>query len=119
MAIWKTEPVSIQPEITLRQWRAKRLPDDELHLVGFCVENVEGRVSSAVQQIDPVKRIAVTRSGRAYRLLGPPGHNSDAAYVWSRWADLYGVSEVEDVSEDIHAAMASDADDEEDGRPAL
>lgn len=49
------------------------------HLLGLTDEGA--RVTSAVTSFDRDERIAVVRSGRAYRLIGSPGLSRDTAYV--------------------------------------
>jgi len=98
MPIWRTRPVDSQSSLTLRSWQVVGLPDGSWHLVGFCAENREGRVSSGVCEFDSRSLRAQTGSGRIYILKGPPGGNLDAKYVWKRWASLNQVADWEDVS---------------------
>jgi hypothetical protein len=64
MPIWTTRPVDAQPSLTLVRWRIFQSERNELHFVGYCPENYEGRVSSAIQNFDPVTQRGVTQSGR-------------------------------------------------------
>jgi hypothetical protein len=52
----------------------------------------EGRVSKAIESLDLVARTGVTRSGRLYELIGEPGSDPDADYVWAMWARANGVT---------------------------
>jgi hypothetical protein len=88
MPIWRTHPVEEQDSLTMRSWRIVELPEGDRHLVGFCVENFEGRVSSVIRTFDPQALRAVTSTGRVYTLCGRPGVNADAEYVWNRWLAL-------------------------------
>lgn len=83
--IWGTESVDEQPELTLTSWSVRQLADGDRHLVGWCVENREGRTTSKIVRFDSQALRGVTSSGRVYQLSGPPGFNTDADYVWSRW----------------------------------
>ena len=44
MPVWSTIPVNGQPELTLERWSIYELPDGDRHLVGWAIENREGRV---------------------------------------------------------------------------
>ena len=101
MPVWRTQPVPQQPELTLRDWRVIELPDDDRHLVGYCSENREGRVTSVVRALDAVALLAITGKGRVYKLAGTPGTNLDAEYVWNRWAALNSVENWSDVTEAV------------------
>ncbi len=64
MRIWKVLEVTEQPSITLVRWRILETDRGERHFMGYCKENREGRVSSAIQGYDPNTRRGVTLSGR-------------------------------------------------------
>ena len=100
MSIWATLPVDVQPSLSLMDWMVYELPDGDRHLVGFCPENAEGRVSSRISLFDKSAMCAVTGSGRVYKLVGKPGNSfhSDAHYTWQRWCKMWGVEGYEDVS---------------------
>ncbi|MBA1146685.1 hypothetical protein H0Z60_06395 [Ectothiorhodospiraceae bacterium WFHF3C12] len=106
MPIWETEPVSRQPTLTLRPWRVMQLPDGDRHLLGYCVENGEGRVSSAIRSFDPERGVVETRTGRAYVLKGLPGSNLDAEYVWRAWLRVNELEKAKDVSAEVARVMA-------------
>ena len=98
MPVWCTRPVSEQGELALRNWKVLQLPNGERHLIGYCVENREGRVSSVVREIDYGSLTAVTRAGRKYVLHGLPGVDLDAQHVWKRGAAFNAVRSWEDVT---------------------
>jgi hypothetical protein len=82
--IWITAPVARQPQLTLVRWSvAELLSSGDRHLVGFAVENREGRVSTAVQTFDADRMVALTLSGRVYKLEGHQGVDIDGLYVWT------------------------------------
>mgnify|MGYP001234823167 CR=1 FL=1 len=91
MPIWKTPKVADQPEITIIRWRVMEITEGrckgQRHINGYCLENREGRASTMIVSFDPEKRVCVTRSGRRYRLLGPPGFDADGDYVWQVWTN--------------------------------
>ena len=95
---------SCQPVATLVRWRLLRASTGS-HLVGYCLERNEGRVSSAVMSIDPATRRAATASGRIYVLSGPSGHDADAAWVWEQVAADNGSTEVEDLTGELDAEL--------------
>jgi hypothetical protein len=99
--IWATNPVTEQPELTLVQWGVRQLPDGSRSLVGWCIENAEGRVSSAIHEFDQESLRGRTASGRVYQLQGPPGHDPDAEYVWARWLRINGYSDWVDVTAEV------------------
>ncbi|MCY0856655.1 hypothetical protein [Cupriavidus sp. D39] len=85
MAIWSVLPPSVQPEISLVDWRVFEFPEGDRHFVGYCLENREGRVSSAITVFDCQAASAETASGRRYRLIGEPGQDADAEETWRLW----------------------------------
>ena len=84
----KTMPsVDSQPEIALTQWSAVRISAEGQHwdvLLGWCELNDCGRVTTPVIEFIAEKHIAITRSGRRYRLAGPSGKCDDALYVYQK-----------------------------------
>lgn len=103
MPIWE---VRSQPGITLIRWRVFETELKERHLVGYCLETHKGRVSSAIQSFNTTTRLAVTRSGRAYELVGPPSQDLDALYVWRVWSEKNNVEGYTDVTARIAAAVS-------------
>lgn len=101
MPVWPTRPVTDQSRLTLRSWRVIQTPGGAQHLIRYCIENREGRVSSVVQEIDYETLIARTGTGRVYALQGGPGADADAKYVWRRWAALNAVEPWEDVTRSV------------------
>jgi len=66
--------------------------------VGYCVENHEGRVTSAIQSFDVGTGVGVTSSGRRYLLSGWPCFDSDALRLLELVSERNGLSETKDVS---------------------
>jgi hypothetical protein len=77
-----------QPAVRLTQWQVmKSLGHDgklSRRLVGRC--DYEGRKSSAIKLFDLIALQATTASGRCYTLIGPPGEDLDAMWVWDQFA---------------------------------
>lgn len=100
--IWRTPGVGDQPVINLIRWRVLEATcgqhKGERHLVGYCPENFEGRVSTAIMSFDATTMQIATKSGRAYQLLGGSGYDSDGEYVWRKWSMVNGVTDYRDVS---------------------
>jgi hypothetical protein len=94
-------PVDRQPQrdATMLRWRVMRVQDDS-YLIGWCVEDHAGRVSSPIVSFDGQSRVVETRTDRRFRLEGLPGLDSDAEDVWKVWMQLYDVdaASVTDVS---------------------
>lgn len=107
MSIWSIAPVAEQPESTLTDWQVMELPNGDRHLVGYAVEDKEGRASSAIDTFDLVNLRAVTSSGRVYQLRGRPGWNKDAEYVWKRWLRINDAAVYVDVSASVWDDSAS------------
>ena len=92
--------VSVQPIAVMTHWRLFQVlragGRRSRHLVGRA--NDEGRVSSALVQINIVSMTATSESGRVYTLRGPPGFEPDAEYVWSVWLDGARASHAKDMT---------------------
>ncbi len=104
--IWKTRPVVEQAQMTLARWQvfeiasANNLPPTR-HFVGWNVFDREGRVSSAIKDFDTETMRGRTKSGRIYELVGEPGSDPDAAYVWHRWLKINGSPEFRDITSEL------------------
>lgn len=109
MSIWKATSVADTPEIVLSQWRIVEVTSPywdgtSRHFTGYNETEHEGRVSSEIVEFDPTNMCGVTKSGRTYKLIGPPGHNGDGEYVWSRWKAINQVETETDVSDEVYTA---------------
>jgi hypothetical protein len=91
MPLWITAPVEEVPEIVLRHWSIRQLPDGSRHFVGYNHRDREGRVSSTIVEFDVATMRGRTRSGRVYEIVGPPGRDGDAEYVWASWCRIFEV----------------------------
>jgi hypothetical protein len=90
--VWKTTSVTETPELNLSQWCVYEIDDNkDRHFVGYNETEGEGRVSSKIVQFDKESMRGITASGRVYQLVGNPGRNGDAAYVWARWKQINDV----------------------------
>ena len=102
-SVWQVAPVTDEPHTRLAQWQIYSVEPvnagepNTIHFVGYA--GYEGRVCSAVQTFDITTRRGITQSGRIYELVGEPGYNSDAMYVWDRWIQINGNPKVENVTE--------------------
>src|SRR5262245_60139722 len=103
MPIWKVRSISEQPSIALARWRVLETQTGARHLVGWNIEDAEGRVSSALTGFDQRRLRGVTQSGRTYQLEGEPGYDADAQEVWNGWRVVNSVSSERDVSRDVWA----------------
>lgn len=104
MPIWNIAAVADVPNCTLVHWSVMALPNGDRHLVGYAVEDCEGRASSRIEEFDPARLRAITSSGRAYELRGRPGWNADAEYTWNRWRRINGAAEWCDVTATVWQA---------------
>lgn len=112
MPVWPIADDPAAAPTVLTDWAVFELPDGARHVAG-CVgvpPRREGRVTSAVVELDVRTLRAVTVSGRAYLLKRRGwGLNLDAEYVWNIWRGRHGVNEYRSLTRDIiaqHDAMA-------------
>lgn len=90
LSIWKPASVKQEPETKLTQWQVHKVKvgdDETIHFMGYA--GYEGRVCSAVQEFDMTTMRGRTKSGRIYELIGEPGTNRDAIYVWNHWVSRF------------------------------
>ena len=104
--IWPIEAVEFRPRVLLSSWRlyeVAHMQGEALsrHLVGYVLARDHGQVSSPVVRIDAAARCCVTHSGRIYELVGEPGYNEDAMYVWHRWTEVNVVVDVRDLTDEL------------------
>lgn len=103
MPIWQTAPVEEQPHLTMIRWTIMRTPGGDNHLVGYCTENHEGRVSTSIKEVSDDGKVS-TASGRIYQLRGLPHYDGDGMYVWNRWASFHEIKG-EDVTQELAAIL--------------
>jgi len=103
--IWRIPDTESQPHVVLRSWRVYELQNSDRHLVGYCDDTSEGRVTSRIVSTDPSSRTVTTQSGRIYMLAGPSGYNGDADYVWAGWCEVNSVVKVRDVTPEVEAEL--------------
>ena len=109
MSLWEASSVEETPSVVLSRWRIFEVvtPYYDLptrHFVGYNETEHEGRASSAIQEFDRTTMQGVTRSGRVYQLIGEPGMDRDALYVWSRWSQINHVETSKDITEEFKNA---------------
>ncbi|GFO65876.1 hypothetical protein M1B72_02610 [Geomonas paludis] len=104
-SIWATPPPSEQPSINLIRWSVMAAQTGERYLVGYNMEDREGRVSTPITSFDASKAEAVTKSGRVYRLKGKPGADPDGQYVWSHVCRVRAIV-ADNVSAEYETAIA-------------
>jgi hypothetical protein len=103
MSTWLPPTAEEQPEVSLVDWGAFEVLVPELgapsiHVAGVRAAGGEGRVSSPVARVNGAGRCVVTSTGRVYRLIGAPGLQGDAAYVWRRWVASWRASVLSDAT---------------------
>lgn len=114
MSTWLPPTAEEEPVVTLVSWGAfevfvPELEAPTIHVAGMKQVGATGRVSSPVVKVDVATRSVVTSTGRTYRLLGAPGLQGDASYVWSRWLWKWNAK----VRSDAAPALAHSFDAEE------
>ena len=99
-SIHAVAPVWAQPSIAMTHWSLYQIMSGNArrtrHLVGWA--NDEGRVSSEIVKINLHTRTVSTYSGRIYELLGEPGRDADAQYVFDLWCRSVRASAIRDVT---------------------
>lgn len=94
-------PVSREPVTVMSVWRLVQVNwksgERTRHLVGHA--NGEGRVCSDIHQFDLEAMTAITRSRRKYRLVGEPGRDRDASYVFRVWLSYQEPGHVRDMTQ--------------------
>lgn len=86
MPIWKATSIEQTPDVSLARWTIREVqPRNTRHLVGYNLTEEEGRVSSHITGYDAERRRVTTESGRVYELVGKPGYDDDAEFVWENW----------------------------------
>ena len=109
MSLLSSEPVEVQPVIWLERWRVFQADQASRHFVGFNAADQDGRVSTPIVLFNAAERSGVTFSGRRYVLVGPPGFDDDAEYVWELYATFFGFKEVVDVSGEYVGSAGEEA----------
>lgn len=96
MSIYKPQSVEIEPNVILEQWGVFQINKGKKtrHLFGKKTNGSihDGRVSSAIVKFNKKKKIVTTKSGRTYKLEGPPGFCGDAEYVQAIWLSINGLT---------------------------
>ncbi|MGF6924370.1 hypothetical protein [Paraburkholderia sp. 40] len=98
MPVWSLPSVDIEPELALQHWRVMQTERDERHLVGMRADTNVARVTSALREFDAFALVAVSSSGRRYRLVSEPGWTHDTIFLWITWCLKNGVSRCSDVT---------------------
>ncbi len=98
MAREPKKPPRRRPKVWLVRWRVLRTNLETHHFVGYSVEGDHGCVSTPITTYDCATRVGVTTNGRPYKLLGPPGYDDEAEYVWKHYKQLWKFTYVVDVS---------------------
>jgi len=98
MARETTNSLSARPRVWLVRWHVLRTNLGTRHFIGHSVEDDAGCVSTPITSYDSASGGGVTSNGRPYKLLGPPGHDEEAEYVWKYYERLWKFTEVMDVS---------------------
>ena len=118
MSTWLPPTAAEEPDVALVAWGAFEVLVPELgtptiHVAGMREAGATGRVSSPVAKVDAATRSVVTSTGRIYRLIGAPGLQGDATYVWTRWVWKWNATVLSDAApalvQSFSEAEANDA----------
>lgn len=107
MSFFRPAGIDQVPYIEITRWKIFRVTSElweeqTLHLVGYNLTEMHGRASSAIVKFSSEDRIVTTESGRQYKLIGEPGYDPDAFYVWGIWCTRNQVKEFFDASEEYN-----------------
>lgn len=91
MSVWNVDSVELQPCIRLERWRAVRVGESRF-LIGYNLDDREGRVSTAIAEVDPDSLSILTVSGRIYRIVSMPSYCGDAECVLAGWRRINRVA---------------------------
>jgi Cdc6-like AAA superfamily ATPase len=92
-----------EEEVLIVRWSVKEIrcrdaSETTQHLIGYIPDQGIGRVTTAIQSFDRATMRLKTDSGHIYHLVGQPGMDADAEYIWAQWKDANGVSEDIDIT---------------------
>lgn len=107
MTVWKPDNVNLEPTTYLTNWKVFEVNGPNLkstrHLVGYAAMGLggEGRVSSPIIEYDRSASVAITRSGRKYKLGEVAiGLDQDSNYVWTNFQALNKIESTVDVTKE-------------------
>lgn len=104
MPAWPITDDPAEFPTVLTDWALFELPSGARHIAGCIPYPREGRVTSAIVELDVRTLRAVTDSGRVYSLRRRGyGLNLDAEYVWNVWRGRHGVTEYRNITRTIIA----------------
>jgi hypothetical protein len=101
MSLFRPASVKDMPEVFLSRWHVTEASNDTettLHFVGYNSKEGYGMVSSPIVEFDFTKKCGKTRSGRVYQLVGQPGFNVEADYVWQNWKKFNNITESQEIN---------------------
>ncbi|SEB61022.1 hypothetical protein SAMN02787142_0028 [Burkholderia sp. WP9] len=103
MSLYLHQPPNEDDDVVrLESWSIREFDGGGRHFVGYSLETHDGRVSTAITELDAEARTARTASGRRYELVGGSGYNSDAEYVFNRVKEIIGNGQPwKDISEQL------------------
>lgn len=100
----KLQKIDSQATVTLLQWsvfevQLPHAPSPTWHLCGHRKETGNGKVSSAIDAVDPQSWRCTTHSGNVYQLQGHSGATADAIATRGRWLHINHVQHHLDVTD--------------------
>jgi ribosomal protein L34 len=101
MPVWESPSVTDEPEVSISQWRILETPDGQRYFVGHDDRHRTGRVSTPVRTFDPSIQQGESKSGRRYRMVGPPGRAVDGQWLWDRCCKVREVESYIDVTQQM------------------
>jgi hypothetical protein len=83
LEVFRIEPSNAGGAVMIVRWSVYEIETFGVCLVGHVLCDGGPRLTSPVMSWDHKRRVATTRSGREYVLIGPPGKDEDAEHLAS------------------------------------
>jgi hypothetical protein len=95
-------PVAVQPEVLVLSWRVFQLNNGDRHLFAI-LDSGSLRMTSALASFNVVRGMLTTKSGRHYKLCGPPEEGTVQLAMMHAYALRAGLLDPVDVSDELWA----------------
>ena len=91
-------PVSVQPLVSIRYWRAFEAASGQKHLL-IVLQSGSLRITSSIAAVDLLTSTLITQSGRRYQLLDAPEQRQTERAILAAYAVSAGLANATDVSD--------------------
>jgi len=87
-----------RPAVWLVRWRVACTNLGTRHFIGHSVEDDKAYVSTPILTYEHARSTGLASNGRRCTVMGPPGYDKEAEFVWRFYIRLWGLNEAVDVS---------------------